>query len=84
MAVNTTLQMAHKYVRYCNQDADALLDTRTAKTHTRSLLQVGDRVSLYRPKSVQNDSKLPWIGDYCIVECNDYVAKISDGNDWTD
>ena len=84
MAVNTTLQMAHKFVKMCNKDADSLLDERTAKTHTKSLLQVGDRVSLYRPKSVQNDSKLPWIGDFVITECNDYVAKISDGNDWTD
>ena len=84
MAVNTTLQMAHKYVKLCNQDADKLLDTKTAKTHQKSLLQVGDKVALYRPNSVQNDSKLPWIGDFTIVECNDYVAKISGDNDWTD
>ena len=84
MAVNTTLQMAHKYVKMCNQDADSLLDERTAKTHTKSLLQVGDKVTLYRPNSAQNDKKLPWIGDFTIVECNDYVAKISGENNWTD
>ena len=84
MAVNSTLQMAHKFVKLCNQDADLLLDQRTAKTHKKSLLQIGDKVALYRPHSVQNDSKLPWIGDFTITECNDYVAKISGENNWTD
>ena len=33
---------------------------------------------------MQNDSKLPWIGCFVIVECDDYVAKISDENGYFD
>ena len=84
MAVNTTLQMAHKYAKLCNKEADFMLDKRFSKSHKKSLLQVGDKVALYRPKSVQNDSKLPWIGEFVITESNDYVAKISDSKGWTD
>ena len=83
MMVNATLQLAHKYVRLCNKDADAILDERT-KNHKKSLLQVGDKVSLYRPNSVQNDSKMPWIGTFVITECDDFIAKISDSNGFTD
>ena len=83
MHVNATLQLAHKYVRLCNKDADIAQDKRT-KNHSKSLLQVGDKVSLYRPNSVQNDSKMPWIGEFVIVECDDFIAKISDSNGFTD
>ena len=83
MQVNATLQMAHKFVRLCNKEADIAQDNRI-KNNVKSLLQVGDKVSLYRPNSVQNDSKLPWVGNYVIVEADDYVAKISDGNGFFD
>ena len=83
MQVNATLQLAHKYVRLCNKDADIALDNRN-KNHTHSLLQVGDKVSLYRPNSVQNDSKMPWIGNFVITDCDDFVARISDGNGYID
>ena len=83
MNVNATLQMAHKYVRLCNKDADIALEKRN-KNHTKSLLQVGDKVSLYRPNSVLNDSKMPWIGEFVIVECDDFIAKISDSKGFTD
>ena len=83
MQVNATLHLAHKYVRLCNKDADVILDKRT-KNHSKSLLQVGDKVSLYRPNSVQNDSKMPWIGNFVITECDDFIAKISDSNGFTD
>ena len=83
MQLNATLQLAHKYVRLANKDADIALENRN-KNHTPSLLQVGDKVSLYRPNSVQNDSKMPWIGNFVITQCDDFVAKISDGNGYND
>ena len=34
--------------------------------------------------SAQNDDKMPWIGEYTVLQCNDYVSQITDGARFTD
>ena len=34
--------------------------------------------------SAQNENKMPWVGEYTVLQCNDYVSQITDGARFTD
>ena len=84
MNVSRAASAAHKYVAICNQEADRLLDKKARKMRSKSEIIVGSKVRLYRPRSAVNSDKMPWIGEYEVLDTTDLVSKITDGKytDW--
>ena len=76
MNVSRVTSMAQKYIKVCNQEADRLLDNKAQNTKIPSEITVGSKVRLYRPKSAENTDKMPWIGEYDVLDTNGLVSKI--------
>ena len=83
MNVSRAASMAQKYVKICNQEADRGLDAKK-RFNSLSEITVGSKVRLYRPRSAENTDKLPWIGEYEVLDTMDLVSKITNGiyTDW--
>ena len=79
MNVSRAAAMAQKYVTICNQEADRVLDAKARNSRSKSEIIVGSKVRLYRPRSAENTDKLPWIGEYEVLDTTDYVSKITNG-----
>ena len=84
MNVSRAASMAQKYVAICNKDADRLLDDKARKMRSKSEIIVGSKVRLYRPRAAENTDKMPWIGEYEVLDTNGLVSKITNGSytDW--
>ena len=84
MNVSRAAAMAQKYVRVANQEADRVLDSKARYSRNKSEITVGSKVRLYRPRSAENTDKMPWIGEYEVLDTNGLVSKITDGpyTDW--
>ena len=79
MNVSRAASMAQKYVAICNKDADRLLDDKARKMRSKSEIIVGSKVRLYRPRAAENTDKMPWIGEYEVLDTNGLVSKITNG-----
>ena len=84
MNVSRAAAMAQKFVRVCNQEADRVLDSKARYSRKKSEISVGSKVRLYRPRSAENTDKMPWIGEYEVLDTNGLVSKITNGSytDW--
>ena len=84
MNISRAAAMAQKYVRVCNQEADRALDVKLKNSVKKSEITIGSKVRLYRPRSAENTDKMPWIGEYEVLDTTDLVSKITDGSytDW--
>ena len=81
--VSKCLRQAHRAIQVANTEADVKLEN-DGKTRIPCDLKAGDNVALYRPRSTQGNSKMPWKQGYKILITNGLVSKITDGEkfDW--
>mgnify|MGYP003337426999 CR=1 FL=1 len=54
------------------------------RSRSKSEITIGSKVRLYRPRSAESTDKLPWIGEYEVLDTTDLVSKITNGSytDW--
>ena len=67
---------AYKLIEFSNRAADLRLDEKIAKTSSESDLRVGHKVCIYRPQAASNTDRMPWHGEYEILDTNGLVSKI--------
>ena len=83
--VSNCLKDAYAAIETANKEADRVIDEKVARTSSKCMLKVGDKVCLYRPHAAGNTHRMPWSGNYKILETNGLVSKICDEDtQWTD
>jgi len=82
--VRLLLENVHESVKTAAEAADLAIESRV-KSRKQQRLEVGDEVLIKREHSVvAKETKMPWIGPYKILDTNQHVIRISDGenSDW--
>ena len=84
LSVSNALKHAYRAVEIANKDADDVLERKVDRTASKCTLEVGQKVCLYRPHAAGNTHRMPWSGEFKILETNGLVSKITNENGWTD
>ena len=84
ISVSNALKDAYRAIQIANKDADDVLERKVDRTASKCTLEVGQKVCLYRPHASGNTHRMPWSGEYKILETNGLVSKITAENGWTD
>ena len=74
--VNGTLRDIHNYVTVANQAVNDAYLSKANNGQLRKPPEKGDRCCLYRPMSTAAGKREPWVGEYLVLEANDYVTKV--------
>ena len=70
------LEDIHKFVQIASTTTDQKHLAQSNDGQLRRPLEKGDICCLYRPVAAAAGKKEPWIGEYKVIETNNYVLKI--------
>ena len=76
LLINGTLREIHDFVRISNEAVDHNYRNKANKGRTRKALEIGDICALFRPLAVAANKKEQWVGEYKVIESNEYVTNV--------